>query len=911
MRFLQSNSGFDVFKICVNPTKDMKFFLRLLFLLSPFVVSAQADGTLQSLTPVQRIATQQQLLSGNDTLTRVYANTACGLNYVKVSERLGQRFVPIGVPQPAALVVTGMPVCSAVDTAFVWFELLGTTPPAPVITLTNPQGQSLTVQSQLIGSSVDVCWGMNGTHVYRADVTSIISTNGTYTISGIPVNPASPAPGTVDAEGATLLIVYRDPAVSYTGTLIIDDGAATVAGTSLNHTMVGLSSCANSTYANAFMLLGDAQYHDSISFNGNYVPFNFNWWNDVTDNSVQFTSTQTTFSYYMYSANDCYTFAVAGLYYQTNCQSCVAVNNQINFNSSVVPATCNNNGSATISNITGGTGPYSVEWSTNPQQTTTTASNLAAGNYYVQITGASGCGGGIVTVPYAGFTATISAAPSTCGTYTISSSVTGGTSPYTYLWLPGNQTTASLTNINVGGTYSLVVTDANGCSYSTAPLVLSNPQAMNGFITRSYTFCPSSTSISSLLIGGASPFTYLWSTGATTQSIPVVASGYYSLTITDANGCSITIGDTISVNTGLQWTTPPLSNLNVACQSSNVLFGNVNDFSASYLWQPSGSTSQVLTYVPSAVGNDTLVVMVMNSCDTITHTIYVNVNNTPPLAPAICGISVDQPTNDYIVMWDNSLSSATDYFDIYKETPFGSGNYSLLATQSSSVTSFYTDISSDASFSPESYKVVRTDNCGGASAPSIPHTGISLSVAPASPQGSLLTWTPYQGAQIWYQLVFRGTAPSNMTLLTQLASADTSYLDTTAGNWLYYIQVVGNYGPCSVMRLASATQTASASEVRSNLVGQFITGITEASESEIGISPNPADGQFTVNYTASGVSQLRVFDVTGREVHREQLNTASGNVNAMLDLRNLTPGIYMLQISSGSNVSTAKLVIRR
>ncbi|MGL5890860.1 MAG: hypothetical protein ACRC3B_13285, partial [Bacteroidia bacterium] len=421
----------------------MKKILTLLTVALPFFLIGQADGTPQSLTPTQRIAAQQQLLSGNDTLTRVYANTACGLNYVKVTERLGRRFTPIGVAQPAALSVTGMPACSAVDTAFVWFELLGATPPAPLITLTNPQGQSISVQSQLIGSSVDVCWGMNGTHVYRANVTSIITTNGVYTISGIPVDPTSPAPNTVDAEGATLLIVYRDPTVSYTGTLLIDDGAATVVGGSLNHTMSGISSCANSTYANAFMLAGDFQYNDSMNFNGNYVPFIFNWWNDITDNTVQITSTQTTFSYDMTTGGDCYTFAVAGVYFQTNCQSCVAVNNQINFNSSVVPATCNNNGSATVSNITGGTGPYSILWSSNPLQTTTTASNLAAGNYYIQITGVTGCGGGMVTVPYNGFTATISASPSSCGNYSIATTVTGGTAPYTYLWMPGGQTTAS------------------------------------------------------------------------------------------------------------------------------------------------------------------------------------------------------------------------------------------------------------------------------------------------------------------------------------------------------------------------------------------------------------------------------------------------------------------------------------
>jgi Secretion system C-terminal sorting domain/SprB repeat len=889
----------------------MKKILTSLAVVCSLTVMAQADGSPQSLTPQQRNALQQQLLNGNDTLNRVYANTACGLNYVKVTERLGQRFLPTGVPQPAALAVTGMPVCSAVDTAFVWFELLGTASSAPIITLTNPQGQSLAVQSQLVGSSVDVCWGMNGTHIYRADVTSIISTNGVYTISGIPVDSTAPAPNTVDSEGATLLIVYRDPTVSYTGTLLIDDGAITVVGGSLNHTMTGISSCANSTYGNAFMLAGDFQYDDSMSFNGNYVPFNFNWWNDITDNSVQVSSTQTTFSYDMITGGDCYTFAVAGLYFQTSCQSCVAVNNPINFNSTVVPVTCNNNGSVALSNITGGTGPYSFMWNTNPVQTTSTISNLAPGNYYVQINGVSGCGGGMVTVPYNGVSATLSSASVSCGNYTITPSVTGGTPPYTYLWMPGNQTTATLTNINTSGSYSLIVTDSNGCTFTTAPLAVTVNMALGGYINTTPSYCPFQGTATVTAYGGTFPYSYLWNNAATTPTIIGLSPGSYTVIITDANGCVATVSDSVAGLAGLQWGFIPASIDTVPCHSLNNYVAYTNDNNATLLWQPSGNTTTSEIFAPTAIGNDTLVVMAMNGCDTLTHTIYINVNNTPPQAPELCGVSVDPSSNHYLVAWDNSLIAATDYFDIYKEVPYNSNNFTLLTTQQASVVSFYIDTTSNASVSPERYRVVQTDVCGGVSPASNAHAGISLSITPASPQGSLLTWTAYQGSSLFGQYIYRGTTLANMTLLSVLAVTDTSYLDTTAGTWLYYIEIYPATGPCFVQRLASAQQTATAGPIRSNIVPDQFVGITEAPAFAIGISPNPADGQFTVNFNASGVSQLRVFDVVGKEVHREQLNTGSGNVNTMLDLRNLSPGIYMLQISSGTTVSTAKLVIRR
>ncbi|MCA6362519.1 MAG: T9SS type A sorting domain-containing protein [Bacteroidetes bacterium] len=888
--------------------------MKLRYLLPAFVFplvlgAQQPDGTPQSLTPVQRLMSQQQVLNGNDTLNRVYSNTACGLNYTQATVRLGQRFTPIGLPQPAPLTITGLPGCAVVDSAYLWFELLGPNPPAPLITLTNPQGNSITVQSQLVGTSIDVCWGMMNTQVYRANVTGIISSNGTYQLSGIPVS-AVITPPNADAEGATLLIIYKDPSVSYTGTLHIDDGAATVAGGLLTHTMTGFSACATSTYADAFIMVGDLQFNDIINFGLNAVPFQFNWWNYIEDTTVQISAAQNSFTYSMNSAGDCYTFAVAGLYYQTSCQSCVAVNNPINFTSTVTPATCNNNGAITISNVTGGTGPYTYLWSSTTANTSS-ISNLAPGSYYLQISGSSGCGGGVFTVPYNGITASISAAPASCGSYLITPSITGGTGPFTYLWSPGNQTSPTLT-VSASGTYALTVTDANGCNYTTAPVTVLVNQSVGAALYPTHAYCPSNGSITAYAYGGNAPYTYLWSTGATTSSISQLGPGTYTLTVTDQSGCTYTDTATVLYLGPLNWTNPLPSTLTVSCYSVHQFSVFTNDWNTSYLWPQSGDTSSIFNYVPSGPGVDTVVVMAMNGCDTIYDTTIVTVSTAPPPATTICGVSVIPTTNEYVIGWDNFFNNPGNTYEIYKEVPFNSGNFTLLASQSSSIISTYIDAGSDASVSPERYQVVRVDACGSSAPSSGAHVGVSLSVTPVLPQGNQLNWTAYQGAPLFTQYILRGTSVNNLTYLTSVGASATSFTDTAAGSWVYVVEVIPNTPSCVIVRLASNSPTTQTSlSIRSNVAAPSVTGVNDMQQAaSLHISPNPADGLFTLSFEAAGVSRIRVYNVMGQEVYTDQLNT-TGNVITPLDLRVLAPGVYMVQLDNGRTVSTARVVIKR
>ena len=120
-----------------------------------------------------------------------------------------------------------------------------------------------------------------------------------------------------------------------------------------------------------------------------------------------------------------------------------------------------------------------------------------------------------------------------------SASVTpgGGNGAYTYLWNTGNNT-QTLNNVG-SGTYTVTITDGENCTATatatiTQPALLtvnaaSTPQMANGVADGTATVSPA---------GGTAAYTYLWSNGETTQSVADLLPGSFTVTVTDANGCT-------------------------------------------------------------------------------------------------------------------------------------------------------------------------------------------------------------------------------------------------------------------------------------------------------------------------------------------------------------------------------------
>jgi uncharacterized delta-60 repeat protein len=197
-------------------------------------------------------------------------------------------------------------------------------------------------------------------------------------------------------------------------------------------------------------------------------------------------------------------------------------------------------------NPSGGLPPYTYLWSTGATSQTICVSPAVMTTYDVTVTDSKGCSSPLVSE-----TVTVSGAPSPgadiqpdapviCSgdpCIVLNATPSGGTPPYTFLWSSGATSQAICVSPAVTTTYDVTVTDASGCAASSSETVTVNPS-------------PATTILESMCIGlnveldantfgGTPPYTYLWDTGDTTQTITVAGDGtVYDVTVTDAIGCS-------------------------------------------------------------------------------------------------------------------------------------------------------------------------------------------------------------------------------------------------------------------------------------------------------------------------------------------------------------------------------------
>lgn len=215
-----------------------------------------------------------------------------------------------------------------------------------------------------------------------------------------------------------------------------------------------------------------------------------------------------------------------------------------------------NSGSATAAG-SGGASPYTYSWSGGG--TSATKSGLSAGTYSVTVTDHNGCtttASTTITQPSAVTPSILSHTNvTTCyGATTGSATATasGGTAPYTYSWTGGGNN-ATQTGLS-GGTYTVTITDNNGCTASTS-VVITQPTGMT-IITDSVNVNSSGACNGSALVnisGGKPPYTYSWSPGGgTNDTISGKCAGTYCCTITDNNNCSQIVCVHIKNITGIE-----------------------------------------------------------------------------------------------------------------------------------------------------------------------------------------------------------------------------------------------------------------------------------------------------------------------------------------------------------------------
>ena len=204
-----------------------------------------------------------------------------------------------------------------------------------------------------------------------------------------------------------------------------------------------------------------------------------------------------------------------------------------------------NDGSATLT-AGGGTSPYLYSWDTNPVQTNTVATGLAAGTYTATVSDTNNCSTSAsvnITEPDS-MLLFITEINANCGNPDGAASVvaTGGTPPYSYLWSPGGITNDSITGI-FSGIYTVIVTDSNGCTDSAIALVNDIVVFIIQDSTENLTcYGGADGTISITITSGTPPLTFDWSHDSVLNDSVATAlsAGIYYLTVTDSNNCQAT-----------------------------------------------------------------------------------------------------------------------------------------------------------------------------------------------------------------------------------------------------------------------------------------------------------------------------------------------------------------------------------
>ena len=260
-------------------------------------------------------------------------------------------------------------------------------------------------------------------------------------------------------------------------------------------------------------------------------------------------------------------------------------------------ATCGNNNGSIDLTVTGGTPPYNYRWYQNGWNVVSTSedpTNLRAGPARVQVRDGAQCFVQYdVIVP--GAYVEVVGTNTSCGLNNASATATiqGFTSP-SIQWSNG-ATTPSIVGLSAGY-YGVTVSDANCTLVDTVQVAAGGPLMV--YIDDSSSNCQN-LRITAYAQGGAGwqgGYSYLWSTGETDEVITVQQGGQYSVTVTDANGC--TAADTITGVSALPYTTTSAVITDATCGNSDgaidlTVVGSYNTL----VWQPTGATTEDITNI--------------------------------------------------------------------------------------------------------------------------------------------------------------------------------------------------------------------------------------------------------------------------------------------------------------------------
>ncbi|NNF01243.1 MAG: hypothetical protein HKN22_01020, partial [Bacteroidia bacterium] len=337
------------------------------------------------------------------------------------------------------------------------------------------------------------------------------------------------------------------------------------------------------------------------------------------------------------------------------------------------------NDGSTIAAPIGGTAPYTYLWS--DAQTNDTASALIAGMYTVTITDANSCIiiDSILVVEPTSVSGLMGAENLLCNSINDGRAwiiPSGGVGSYTYLWGDG-QTTDTAINLFAGWHY-VTLTDSNSCTYDDSILITQPPTPVTFISDTTHTSCfgINDGTATATASGGIPPYSFLWSDGQTTSQAIGLGAGNYFVTVTDANGCTVSplAGDSIQIQQATTLLIDSLDSLDVSCFGFNDgavwVFASGGTPPYTFLWSDGQSNDTAFNLF---AGTYRVTVTDANSCATSNNIFPVSIDEPAILQanitsfPVSCfglsdGYVVSTPsggTLPYTFLWSDASTNDT------------------------------------------------------------------------------------------------------------------------------------------------------------------------------------------------------------------------------------------------------------
>jgi hypothetical protein len=530
-------------------------------------------------------------------------------------------------------------------------------------------------------------------------------------------------------------------------------------------------------------------------------------------------------------------------------------------------ATCAAANGTVVVNIIGGTAPFTTTWSNGGN--TTAISSLAAGTYTVTVTDANGCvnnASATVGTNPGNLVATVTPADAIC-TSTNGSAVatnTGGTAPFSYLWSNAANTN-SITGL-VGGTYTVTITDDNGCESSASAIVATSTGNLSISATTTQELCTSANGTATVsTTGGTAPFSFVWSNGATDATAAGLSSGAYSATVTDANGCVETSALTVGTNSGTLTATTGTTDATCLASDGTATVTPANGTAPfDFVWN-NGSTAATAT---GAAGNYSVTVTDANGCITTANATVAAGNggftSSATASNAICTsatgtatATVNNGTAPISFIWNNgSTASALNNL--------APGNYAVTATDANGcVSSSNATVASDAG--------------------NIAATSVSTDVTTNSGNDGTADITVSGGTAPISYLWSNGETTED---LSGLVAGNYSLTITDANGCVFVENVTINQPPVAIA-LTASNWTAS-------------------------IFPNPTDKQTMVAVELGTVANVRIRLVNslGQIIQSVEYSDVM-NVQHSLNVADLPAAMYMVEITADGVQKVQQLIITR